>query len=87
MGVFVNIICVAAVAIALASCAYKDLKAPCAPDEGRRAPLAYAEPPSPTHPFEEADACGPMTPVNKGKVDKDGFDKGRITESKFDGGM
>ena len=82
VGVLLRVAGVAAVAMALAGCAYKDLKAPCAPDEGRRAPLAYAEPPSPPEPFEETDACGPMTPINKGRLDSGNFNKG-----KFDGGM
>jgi hypothetical protein len=50
-------------ALALAGCAYKPLKAPCAPDEGG-APLAYAEPNvSAVEPFRALDHCGPMKPI------------------------
>lgn len=52
---------VAAVALALAGCAYKPLKAPCAPDEGG-VPLSYAPAPAPSasEPFRVLDGCGPM---------------------------
>ncbi|WP_245504430.1 hypothetical protein [Lichenihabitans psoromatis] len=48
-------------ALAVSGCAYKPLKAPCAPDEGG-APLAYAPAPSNTtpEPFRSFDRCGPM---------------------------
>ncbi|HEY9211615.1 MAG TPA: hypothetical protein VIQ29_02040 [Ancylobacter sp.] len=51
-------------ALALAGCAYKPLKAPCSPDEGG-APLGYAaSAPTPSpQPFESLDACGPMKPI------------------------
>lgn len=49
-------------ALALAGCAYKPLKAPCSPDEGG-APLAYASPTPSPQPFEPLDACGPMKPI------------------------
>jgi hypothetical protein len=51
--------------LALSGCAYKPLKAPCAPDEGGL-PLAYADPPpAPLTPelFRTLDACGPMKPI------------------------
>lgn len=52
---------IAAVALALAGCAYKPLKAPCAPDEGG-VPLSYAPAPasSEPEPFRVLDGCGPM---------------------------
>ncbi|MDF2119200.1 hypothetical protein PY365_26895 [Roseiarcaceae bacterium H3SJ34-1] len=52
------------VAVALSGCAYKPLKAPCAPDEGGT-PLAYSDMPAPTQPeaFESLDRCGPMRPI------------------------
>lgn len=52
------------VAVLLAGCAYKPLKAPCAPDEAG-APLAYAEPVprSVPEPFRTLDRCGPMKPI------------------------
>jgi hypothetical protein len=52
------------VALALAGCAYKPLKAPCSADEGGT-PLAYAEPPAPPAPaaFTALDSCGPMRPI------------------------
>ena len=56
---------VAAICVALSGCAYKPLKAPCAPDEGDQ-PLAYtdapAAPASP-EPFRTLDSCGPMKPI------------------------
>jgi hypothetical protein len=52
------------VAVALAGCAYKPLKAPCSADEGGT-PLAYAEAPSRQVPtaFTALDSCGPMRPI------------------------
>jgi hypothetical protein len=52
------------VAVALAGCAYKPLKAPCSPDEGGT-PLAYADTPSHQVPaaFTALDSCGPMRPI------------------------
>ncbi|MGT2441042.1 hypothetical protein ACU4GH_40500 (plasmid) [Bradyrhizobium betae] len=52
------------VAITLAGCAYKPLKAPCSADEGGT-PLAYTEAPAPPAPaaFTALDACGPMRPI------------------------
>ncbi len=53
-----------AVCVALSGCAYKPLKAPCAPDEGSR-PLAYSETSSSPQPdaFRSFDSCGPMQPI------------------------
>ena len=51
--------------LALSGCAYKPLKAPCAPDEDDR-PLSYTDgPPAPTtpEPLRALDACGPMKPI------------------------
>ena len=49
--------------LVLAGCAYKPLKAPCAPNEGG-APLSYAEPKtSEPEPFRALDRCGPMKPI------------------------
>jgi hypothetical protein len=55
---------IAAMAAALAGCAYKPLKAPCSPDEGGT-PLAYSDPPMPAVPqaFQRLDRCGPMRPI------------------------
>ena len=52
---------VLATAVALSGCAYKPLKAPCAPDEGG-VPLAYAPafPTASPEPFRALDRCGPM---------------------------
>ena len=51
---------------ALAGCAYKPLKAPCAPDEDA-ATLAYAGPSPSTVPaaFLPFDSCGPMRPIEE----------------------
>jgi hypothetical protein len=52
-------------ALALSGCAYKPLKAPCAPDEGGQ-PLAYADPPpalAVPEPLRAFDSCGPMRPI------------------------
>lgn len=59
----VRLTVLAVAALALTGCAYKPLKAPCAPDEGG-APLAYAEPKASTvEPFRALDRCGPMKPI------------------------
>ena len=51
-------------AVALAGCVYKPLKAPCSPDEGGT-PLAYTDTPSHQVPaaFTALDSCGPMRPI------------------------
>lgn len=52
-------------ALTLSACAYKPLKAPCAPDEGGT-PLAYADlPPAPLpgFPIHAINSCGPMRPI------------------------
>jgi hypothetical protein len=55
---------VAFIALALAGCAYKPLKAPCSPDEGGT-PLAYSDMPAPAQlkAFKAPDRCGPMRPI------------------------
>lgn len=57
----VRVLLVMAAALAVSGCAYKPLKAPCAPDEGG-APLAYApaHPNTTPEPFRSFDQCGPM---------------------------
>jgi hypothetical protein len=52
------------IALALSGCAYKPLKAPCAPDEGGT-PLAYSDLPPQPQPeaFAHLDGCGPMRPI------------------------
>ena len=52
--------------LALSSCAYKELKAPCARDEGAPA-MSYAEIPATPEPFASMDRCGVMRPLNKGE--------------------
>ncbi|GEC15458.1 hypothetical protein J2S34_003899 [Nitrobacter winogradskyi] len=48
----------------LGGCAYKPLKAPCSPDEGRT-PLAYSDLTTPAVPeaFRRLDRCGPIRPI------------------------
>ena len=54
----------AAAGLAVSGCAVKDLKAPCAPDEG--APVAaYAEAPPTPAPFGDTNRCGALRPLNR----------------------
>ena len=66
MRLLLKIAVVAPLALPMTGCAYKELKAPCGPDEGR--PLAYAETTQQKlpAPFDEMDSCGPMRWINKG---------------------
>lgn len=66
MTSFLRIVGAACLAALLTGCAYKSLKAPCAPDEDAAA-LSYAEPPQPTVPaaFLPFDSCGPMRPIEE----------------------
>ncbi len=65
LGIFLGV----GAGLSLSGCAYQELKAPCARDEG--APVAsYAEPPAMPEPFASMDRCGAMRPLNKGPLDK-----------------
>lgn len=55
---------IAVVALALAGCAVKPLKAPCSRDEAPMQPMAYAGLGVGQLPVAEDDRCGPMRPVN-----------------------
>lgn len=52
------------IAMLLAGCAYKPLKAPCSPDEGGT-PLAYSDvaPSAEPDALKRLDRCGPMRPI------------------------
>ena len=52
--------------LALSGCAYKELQAPCARDEGSA--MSYADVPATPEPFASMDRCGAMRPLNKGPL-------------------
>lgn len=63
------------VAVVLGGCGYRELKAPCGPDEGKPAALSYtpvAPSPMTGSPLDQlsvasipvADPCGPLRPIN-----------------------
>lgn len=59
----VAMVVIAALAcLVVSGCAYKPLKAPCAPDEDDQ-PLSYSETPPTPEQFRALDACGPMKPI------------------------
>jgi hypothetical protein len=53
---------VIAFGLTISACAYRPLKAPCAPDEAGQ-PLAYAASSTMPEPFASIDSCGPMRPI------------------------
>lgn len=55
---------IAVLALILAGCAVKPLKAPCSRDEAPMRPMAYAGLRMGQLPAAEDDRCGPMRPVN-----------------------
>ena len=54
-------------AVPLSGCAYRDLKAPCAPDEAPAA-SSFAERQSEPEPFASMDRCGALRPLNRGET-------------------
>ena len=57
----------AGLAFVLTGCAYSDLKAPCARDEGIPA-ASFAELPREPEPFVSIASCGALKPLNKGEI-------------------
>lgn len=64
MKIIMTFAALALIGTGLAGCAYKPLKAPCAPDEAGT-PLAYSDvaPPAVPEAFQRLDRCGPMRPI------------------------
>ncbi|MGL4438694.1 MAG: hypothetical protein ACRCUE_05440 [Bosea sp. (in: a-proteobacteria)] len=82
-NIVVRVVIMSALAAALGGCGYRELKAPCGPDEGQPAAaasaLAYApvtSPPMTGSPLDRlavasipvADPCGPLRPINGGRT-------------------
>lgn len=66
--------------LCLSGCAYQELKAPCARDEGLPA-TSYAEAPAMPEPFASMYRCGALRPLNKGPLN------GEMNTGAGDGGL